>query len=385
MTLVRSRVVIYVIGFIFNLSYALPAYINSSFLSQFINEKLVGIIYTASSILAIAVFVEAPNILRRFGNVKTTVGLLLLELLSLAGLLWSKGTLAIMAAFLLNFVTVAVANYTIDIFLEGFSSNAKTGKIRGTFLTFVNTAWLISPYIASKILQNFGFDKLYILSAVLLLPVIIIVVTKLRNTSEPHYERLPFWKSLGEIWLDKDIKSILFIQFLLQFFYAWMVIYTPIYLHQTVGFDWSTIGVIFTVMLLPFVLIEAPLGRIADKNGEKVLLSFGFVIMALALAIMALTNGHNALAWAGILFLSRVGAAIIEVMSDTYFFKKVTAVKTHLIGFSRMARPIAYVVSPIMATILLTVFDIKGLFVFLSFLMLYGLRYSLVIKDTKRA
>ena len=382
-TFAQKRVILYVIGFIFNLSYAIPAYINSSFLAGFVSEKLVGIIYAASSILAIAAFMEAPNVLRKFGNLKTTVGLLTLELLSLAGLIWGNGTLAIISSFMLNFVTVVLANYTLDIFLEDFSSDAKTGRIRGMFLTIVNTAWLISPYLASKILGNFGFTGLYGISAILLLPVVVLIIVKLRGIAEPRYEKLPFWKSLGEIWTDRDIKGIMIIQMLLQFFYAWMVIYTPIYLHETIGFDWPTIGVIFTVMLLPFVILEAPLGKWADKNGEKTALSIGFVFMAIAVGLIAFMTDHSPFVWAGVLFLSRVGAATVEVMADTYFFKKVTAVKTHLISFSRMARPIAYVIGPIVATILFTVFDMRGLFIFLGFLMLYGLRYSLVIKDVK--
>jgi len=382
-TFAQKRVILYVIGFIFNLSYAIPAYINSSFLAGFVSEKLVGIIYAASSILAIAAFMEAPNVLRKFGNVKTTVGLLSLELLSLTGLIWGNGTLAIISSFMLNFVTVVLANYTLDIFLEDFSSDAKTGRIRGMFLTIVNTAWLISPYLASKILGNFGFTGLYGISAILLLPVVVLIIVKLRGIAEPRYEKLPFWKSLGEIWTDRDIKGIMIIQMLLQFFYAWMVIYTPIYLHEIIGFDWPTIGVIFTVMLLPFVILEAPLGKWADKNGEKTALSIGFVFMAIAVGLIAFMTDHSPFVWAGVLFLSRVGAATVEVMADTYFFKKVTAVKTHLISFSRMARPIAYVIGPIVATILFTVFDMRGLFIFLGFLMLYGLRYSLVIKDVK--
>jgi MFS family permease len=103
----------------------------------------------------------------------------------------------------------------------------------------------------------------------------------------------------------------------------------------------------------------------------------------MAMAAIATMTDHNPFVWAGILFLSRVGAATIEVMADTYFFKRVTAAKTHLISFNRMARPIAYVVGPIVATILFTVFDTRGLFIFLGFLMLYGLRYSFAIRDVK--
>ena len=267
--------------------------------------------------------------------------------------------------------------------LESFSSDNKTGRIRGTFLTIVNTAWLISPYFASKILEKFDFFGLYGISAILLLPVIILILIKFRDIVEPRYEKLPFWKSLEEIWTDRDIKGILIIQILLQFFYAWMVIYTPIYLHQTIGFSWSLIGAIFTVMLLPFVIFEAPFGRLADKNGEKKSLSLGFIIIAVSMILIAFVTDNNPIIWAGILFLSRIGAAIIEVMADTYFFKKVSVEKTHLISFNRMTRPIAYVIGPIIATILFTVFDMRGLFIFLAFLMLYGLRYSLAIRDIK--
>jgi MFS family permease len=105
--------------------------------------------------------------------------------------------------------------------------------------------------------------------------------------------------------------------------------------------------------------------------------------MGLATMAIAFVTDHNWIIWAGILFLTRVGAATVEVMSDTYFFKKIDAGETSVISFSRMARPMAYIIGPIIATILLTIFDIKGLFIALGLLMLYGLRYSLALVDTK--
>lgn len=380
-SLSRKRVLMYVIGCVYNLSYAIPTYVNSTFLAEFTSEKLVGIIYTASSILAIAMFIEMPGFLRRFGNFKTTLALLFLQLFSLAGLTVGGQTLAIISAFMLNFVSISLINFTLDVFLEGFSSNTKTGSIRGTYLTILNLAWLSSPILASHILGDNVFSNIYATSGILLLPVIALVFFGLGNTKEPTYSRLPFWKSFGEVWADRNIKAILLIQFLLQFFYAWMIIYTPIYLHNTAGFEWSTIGVIFTIMLLPFTFLEAPLGRLADRNGEKKILSMGFMIIAISTICMAFINDHNPVIWTIVLFFTRVGAAAIEVMAETYFFKKVDATRTNIISFSRMMRPFAYILSPIVATLLFTVFDIKGLFVFLGLLMFYGLRYTSAIKD----
>jgi hypothetical protein len=104
--------------------------------------------------------------------------------------------------------------------------------------------------------------------------------------------------------------------------------------------------------------------------------------MAVATALIAFVTEQNAWVWAAILFMTRVGAATVEVMADTYFFKKVDATRAHIISFSRMARPFAYIISPVIATILFFAFDMKGLFIFLGFLMLYGLRYTLALKDT---
>jgi MFS family permease len=135
-------------------------------------------------------------------------------------------------------------------------------------------------------------------------------------------------------------------------------------------------------MLTPFVFIEAPLGWLADKIGEKALMTAGFIVMAVSTGMIAFVTDHNPYIWAGILFMTRVGAAMVEVMSDTYFFKHVDATKPHVISFSRMTRPCAYVVAPVAATLLFLVLDMKGLFIFLGLLMFYGLRYSLSMKDT---
>jgi MFS family permease len=324
-----------------------------------------------------------PSLVKRFGNFNVTIGLILLEIFSLMGLIMGSGTLAIISAFILNFVSISLINFTLDIFLEAFSSNNKTGKIRGTFLTVANSAWLVSPILGSYILGNESFSNIYLASSLLLIPVIGLIFFNLHTVKEPEYTRAPFWKSFGEVWSDRNVKGVLLIQFLLQFFYAWMIIYTPIYLHETVGFDWTTIGYIFTIMLLPFVLLEGLLGRLADKNGEKVMLSIGFIIMAVSTGLITLVTDHNPVIWTAVLFMTRVGAAMVEVMTDTYFFKKIDASKTHIISFFRTARPLAYVISPVMATLLFTVFDMKGLFIFLSLLMLYGLRYSLSIEDIR--
>ncbi|PJE74207.1 MAG: hypothetical protein COV01_01790 [Candidatus Taylorbacteria bacterium CG10_big_fil_rev_8_21_14_0_10_41_48] len=254
----------------------------------------------------------------------------------------------------------------------------------GTFLTFGNSAWVIAPVLGAFFLTNGSFSTLYFVSAVAILPITIILIISLRDFKDPEYHSEPYWRHLSVLWKDRNMKSIFIIYLLLQFFYAWMVIYTPIYLHETIGFSWETIGILFSVMLVPFIVLDLPLGRIADKYlGEKELLIAGFATMGISTGLIAFISDNNVLLWGLVLLITRVGAATVEVMADTYFFKKVDASSIYLISLFRTVRPLAYIISPVIATILFVALDIRGLFIVLGLLMFYGVRHSLALEDTR--
>jgi len=163
-----------------------------------------------------------------------------------------------------------------------------------------------------------------------------------------------------------------------------MVIYTPLYLHSHLGISWQSIGLIFTIMLLPFVIFERPAGLIADRRiGEQEMLIVGFAIMALATAAIGAYGGSSLAAWTALLFLSRIGASIVEVMSDTYFFKKVAADRVNVISLFRTTRPLAMATAPAAATIILSTATIETIFFVLAGLLMLGVAASAALKDTK--
>ena len=376
--------IIYILGFLFALHATLPIYINSSFLSSISIEKFVGIIYSVGSIATILCFFAVPSILRKFGGQRTAIAFILLEFLSMAALAFLKSPALLIFFFIASLVAIAIIGFIIDLFLENVSSDSKTGKVRGIFLTSVNIAWIISPLITSFILTNGDYWKIYMAAAALLLPVIFIVKRNLKNFKNQNYDKTPILKTIKEIWISKDTRNIFMISFLMQFFFAWMVIYTPLYLHNQIGFDWGQIGILFSVMLLPYVLTELPLGKIADdKLGEKEIMSVGFIIMAISTGIISFISNGNFFLWMAILFITRIGASMVEIMSETYFFKKTNVSQMQVVSMFRTTKPLAYIIAPITATILFSFIEFKFIFIVLGFLMFYGLRFSLALKDTK--
>ena len=126
------------------------------------------------------------------------------------------------------------------------------------------------------------------------------------------------------------------------------------------------------------------LGKIADARlGEKELLTAGFIITGIATMSLTFVVSSNIMLWAALLFMTRIGASFIEMMTETYFYKKIDATDTHLMGYFKNLRPLAYLIAPTTATIFLVFFDYKYLFLIIGIVMISGVRYSLSIVDTK--
>ena len=377
---------LYFLGFLFALQNALPTFVNSSYLGTLMPAKLLVFVYIAQAVLTIAGFLLLPKILKRFGNFRTATVLILLEIISAGGLIIFYNVIAVSFFMTISLALLAFIAFSFDVFVEGLSADRDTGRIRGTYLTCVNLAWIFAPFLAGWILADSDYRKIYLFVLMLLVIIFIILRLIMSRFKDSPYQDPNLSKTFVQIWQNKDILRIFMANFLLQLFYSWMIIYTPIYLHSNLGFSWGDIGIIFGVMLLPFVLVQFPAGRLADSRlGEKELLSAGFIIMALATITMYFITGKSLLVWALILFGTRVGAAVVEVMCDTYFFKKVDNQNVNLIGFYRMASPLSYIIGSFLILIILNLFhsDIRNLFLVLGLLMLFGLRYSLAIKDTR--
>ncbi len=384
---IRNIIGIYIFALLFSFHVALPAFVNSSFLNTFISERILGLVYSFAAIITIILFFIAPFVLKKFGNYRTCSTLILLEIFALLALTIGKNPYLIIFSFILSLMIIPFIYFSLDMFLEGMSLDQDTGKIRGTYLTLMNLVWVFAPWLNGLILNNGDYWKIYLFSLILLLPAFLILNLTLKKFKDSAYEAVSIGRTIRSVWHNKNIKNIFSATFLLNFFYSWMTIYTPIYLHKYMGFSWSEIGIIFGIMLLPFVLFQFPLGRLADeKIGEKEILSFGFIIMALFTTIIFFLPINSSLwLWAGLLFMTRIGASAVEVMVDTYFFKKVSSSNVNIIGFFRIARPLAFMIgSASLAFCLYFIRPDSGfLFVILGLIMLSGLFFSLKIEDTK--
>lgn len=379
-----GRNVIYLLTFLFTLHITPATYIESSFLGQFVSTNVLGFIFSGASVLSILAFIVVRPTLRRFGNYKTFVSVLIIELITLIVMAASTTGWMVLTAFIIGHTMRNLAFFHLDIFLEELSPDKDTGGIRGMYLTVMNISFILGPIIGGLLLTNGDYWKIFTISIILLLPVLYIMHRSLRNFRDPSYKDLKLSYTARRVRKSTNLYCIFAINSLLRFFYAWMIIYAPLYLIQHIGFTVSQTTLIIGLALIAFVLLQSPLGYLADKvTGEQEFLIAGFIILAGATMYLSFLESTSFWIWVAALFMTRVGASMVEVMSESYFFKKIDSVDLNVIGFFRMLRPFVYTVAPLFASLLLFIMHIRYLFLVLGVVMLYGIRYSLLLKDTR--
>ena len=377
--------IVYVFAFLWALSGALPTYIQSSFLEQFVSVQMVGVYTGIATFTALIVIFFFSHVIKKYSNYWVTFWLLIVLTISALALGILQSQWLILLFFVAHYLSYNLISITVDVFLSNISDAKRAGRIRTTFLTILNIAWLISPFLMGVIAEGNRYSLVYLSTLVFLVPAFILFTFSWKNLRDhTKYKSRHLHELLGVFKNNKNFAKVFKVAFILRLFYYIMVVYTPLYLHQYIGFDWETIGVIFTIMLIPFVIFEMPAGHLADKYlGEKEIMVLGLIIMMISTGAIFFIQSSSFLVWAAILFMTRVGASLVEAMQDVYFFKLVDKHDMDLINLFRDLRPAAWLGGSILSVIVLQFFAIEYLFIFTAVIILFAVKPAMTLKDTK--
>ncbi len=376
--------ILFLSNFFVSFHYALIIYINSSFLSNIFSDAQVSAIYIIASILTTLTLINISRILEKIGLYRFTLYLLTIEFLCTIGLTVAKSPILVGMYFILHTITIATLLFNMDVYVENVSKDKSiVGEIRATYLTIANATIVLAPIFIAIIVTDSVYSYIYLLSSISILP-LYFLIKKFKDITHKPVEHIQIRQAVMDYMKDLDLYNVFIAQFILQLFYAFMIVYTPLYLQKYIGFSWSEIGIIFTIMLLPFILFELPVGELSDrKYGEKEFMTIGFVIMGLSTLFISFITVKVFWMWATILFITRIGASFVEISIETYFFKKVDDEKTNVVSLFRVARPISFIVAPILATIAFQFIEFQYIFILIGLTMIFGTRYSMALNDTK--
>lgn len=349
-----------------------------------ISDFGIGIVYAGAFCAGIVGLLNTPRLLKLFGNRQVMAAGALSAAATALVLSYTSNTSFILPSFIILSTLTLMVSFSMDIFLESSSTDGATGAIRAFLLTIANTSFALAPLIGGALVSHGHFENLFIWIATLLSVFAISSWFALRSFTDPVYEHVAWRSVIGRVVHDVDFLAVFAVGFLLRFFYALTAIYLPLYLHEHLGFSLSQLGVLFAVMLIPFPLIQLPLGHLSDKRfGEKEFLATGFGILTLTTISLSFVSGNDMAVWAIALAATSFGAAMIEVASESYFFKQVDGRSVGTISAYRMLYPLAFVAAPLVGTIALMVIPLQEIFILFGIIIFTGLPISLLITDTR--
>lgn len=380
----RKLQVLSAVSFVLSISTALLAYVESRYLEQLIGAQWLGLGFFAAYGLTLIALDQLPTIVGSIGKTQAALLLCAAIMVSLGALASAPSSPWIgVPLLILYIVSLSLLWIVIDFFIEMYSTDAVTGTVRGRYLTIMNAGWVVTPFFAFMLFERAGFPTLFALAALLVIPVFFVFRFALAHARDHLKHPENFWATFTTILQRRELSHIFVIAFVLQFFYAWMVIYTPLHLRD-IGIADHDIGRIFAIMLLPFVLLQYPAGVLADKKlGEKELLITGLLFLGGGTLAIYFTQSRDMWVWAGLLFTTRIGAALIEIMRDTYFFKQIDYRDLQLMSFYRNTGPLAYMIAPLLATGILLFTVKETLFLILGILILCTIFFAARLKDTR--
>lgn len=375
---------LFAIGFFFSFCIALAAYVNASYLKTFLTTESVGLVYSATALLTIVVLYFFEYLGGRYGVQKTLVASLVISGVS-ALLLSQQTTQAVLIVmFILMQVGLVITKFSTDILLETHKNTGEgEGTLRGAYLAITNLSWIIAAFTGGYI-ASINPQYIYGINSVVYITLAVVTLFVISQTKKDVFLGTSILEKIQFTLSEKNTKKIVISEFVLQVFYTIMVIFSPLYLREVSGFGYTEIGLIFSIMLVPFAVLQYPLGKIADrKYGEKEMMIASYVILALSVITFASIEKHTFLSAAIILFMSRVGACTLEVMNDTYFFTTTKDYKKTLPILKGMA-PLALLLFGTIGSTVATLYSYQTLFVGLAlFIILVSFINIYNLKDTK--
>lgn len=371
------------VTFILGFLDAFLIYILSSYFSELTGNDNVGVFYlVAYTGVLFSLFYLQP-LIRVIGKARALYLCLGMAILASALLTQMDVSWLAVGLVLVFIVATNIVWVVLDILLEGYSKDQVSGRIRGLHLTVMNAGLLGAPFLSTLVLERFHYEGVFFILIIGYIFIFLVSLIGFRNDNVVFQERLRLRQTLSKMTKEKNLIRIYFVSFAMEFFYAMMIVYTPLYL-LSLHFSWNDIGIIFTLMLIPFVLLQYPLGVLADKRfGEKELLIGSIVIVFLSTFTLGFLGVQSLWIWAAVLFLTRIGIAGIEILRDSYFYKQIDGSDMDVIAFFRTARPMANIIGALLSAVLFIFFPLVSIFFLVSVVLFFSFFITLSLDDTE--
>jgi MFS family permease len=385
----RLRGTLYELNFLSSLCASISAFYFGTFGESLgITGLWLGSLFAIGSLVSIVAYIALPKIVRK---IQVRPALIIFASLYVTGLYFTAfaySFTSLLIPFIVTTISYGLAMSVLDMYVEVSTDiRHKQGSVRGTYLALSNLAYIVGPLTGGLLIQVGGFPFLFLASILFMIPFLGLVFYHMPElpikaqtalTEATHAVTQTIVGAYRELFSHDKIRTVFYLKLLSNLFTSTVSIFVTIYMIDVAGFSFATTGLLLAISLIPYVLIEIPVGKLVDgKFTEHWPAAIGFFIIALCISFVPIITDAGALVWAIILFVMRIGGSLIEISTESFFFKHLPAGNTEGISGFRALNPLSLVIAPILASVAIYFGGYNTLFTILSVLMLHGTYISI--------
>lgn len=175
---------LYGLGLLLAVSAALPAYIQSNFLKQFVGLEIISLFFIVANSITVAAILFYPRFIEKFTNYFTTKIILVVHAASLLGFVLTNGPWSAFLVTILFTITTNLVWINMDVLIENFSSYKTVGQTRTIYFTFINLGWIISPLFSSYLISKGEYNLTFLVAAAMIVPFFLIFFYQRKNLKD---------------------------------------------------------------------------------------------------------------------------------------------------------------------------------------------------------
>jgi MFS family permease len=300
----------------------------------------VGLVFTVTSLVPLALQIIGGWMSDTIGRLKT------IALGSVAGVIGSIGFVLapswewIILSLGITFIAVSMVSPSFNSFIADQTPEENRGKVFGITTSLYQVIGIIGPLLGGYLAQNYSYKRMYLVALILYFTAAIIrfwMATSVTINPEKQSQELSLqslkknMKTMFGLLIGGSIITWIFISDgVSDIAFRLTGSLSPIYTQEIGGITIQQIGFLDAINATVLVLLNIPGGWLADKFGERVGITLGFMVFPIAFLtyLPATTFSRYALAWVifaiggsllGPAYNSLISKAVPEKMRGTAF------------------------------------------------------------------
>jgi len=367
--------------FLTQLGYGIITPFLTLYFGQYVSIESIALILAGTYGVSILANLFAAKIIERLHSQRTLTYALAGAGLAVAVVGFAGHIVGAVMFFSTYTFLLAVALFNVDLYIRHYSDSASLGGNEGKLGVFGNLGWLVGPIIGGFIGTQFGLSAVFIACAIATFIGLILFVEIRPHDREFRSPTSGSFKNAFKAYMrDSEMRRFYIISFGLAFVYAsWS--FVPLLLTSH-GLAIGTLGIVYGLSALPWVLFEYPIGRLAGRGqNERLWIATGFALIVAALIGYSLLDSVTWLICS--LFIGITGSSFIERTHVTAFFRHISEGDVEVISVWRTSTGLAYIISPLIAALLLNFVTLEFYYLLVAIISLMFIAVSLSLRPGK--